>query len=73
MSMKNSNDIIGDRILNLPACIAFLQPTVPQRDPFYCVSTDKFPELYISKHSLTLLTEFPATDGVCLSVCLSDF
>ena len=73
MSMKNSNDIIGDGIRNLPACIALPQPTVPQGDPFYCVNTEIFLDLYISKQSLTLLTEFPATDGVCLSVCLSDF
>jgi hypothetical protein len=29
MSMKNSNDIIGNRTRNLPACSAMPQPTAP--------------------------------------------
>jgi len=33
MSMKNSNDIIGNRTGNLPACSAVPQPTAPPRAP----------------------------------------
>jgi len=31
MSMKNSNDTIGNRTRDLPACIAEPQPTAPPR------------------------------------------
>ena len=68
MSMKNSNDTIQNRTGDLPACRAVPQPTALPRTPCYCVSTDIFPHLYISKQSLSLLTEFRATGGVCLSV-----
>jgi len=34
MSMKNSNDNIGNRTRDLPACSAVPQPTVPPRGPF---------------------------------------
>jgi hypothetical protein len=33
MSMKNSNDIIGNQTRGLPACSAVSQPTAPQRAP----------------------------------------
>jgi len=33
MSMKNSNDTIGNRIRDLPGCSAAPQPTAPPRDP----------------------------------------
>jgi hypothetical protein len=33
MSMKNSNDNIGDRTRDLPACSAVPQPTAPPRAP----------------------------------------
>ena len=33
MSMKNSNDTIGTRTRNLPACSTVSQPTAPPRDP----------------------------------------
>jgi hypothetical protein len=32
MSMKNSNDIIGNQTRNLPACSAVPQPTAPPRE-----------------------------------------
>ena len=32
MSMKNSNDIIGNRTRDLPSCNAVLQPTAPPRN-----------------------------------------
>jgi hypothetical protein len=35
MSMKNSNDTIGNRTRDLPACSAVPQPTAPQRSPFF--------------------------------------
>jgi hypothetical protein len=31
--MKNSNDIIGNRTRDLPACSAVPQPTAPPRTP----------------------------------------
>jgi hypothetical protein len=33
MSMKNSNDTIGNRTRELPACTAVPQPTAPPRTP----------------------------------------
>jgi len=33
MSMKNSNDAIGNRARDLPACSAVHQPTAPPRAP----------------------------------------
>jgi hypothetical protein len=33
MSMKNSNDTIGNRTRDLPACSALPQPTAPSRAP----------------------------------------
>ena len=35
MSMKNSNETIGDRTRDLPACSAVPQPTVSPRAPKY--------------------------------------
>jgi len=34
MSLKNSNDTIGNRTRDLPACSAVLQPSAPPRAPF---------------------------------------
>jgi hypothetical protein len=34
MSLKNSDDIIGNRTHDLPACSVVPQPTAPPRDPF---------------------------------------
>jgi len=33
MSMKNSNDTIGNQTRDLPACSVVTQPTAPPRDP----------------------------------------
>jgi hypothetical protein len=35
MSMKNSNDTIGNRTRDLPSCSAVLQPTAPPRAPIF--------------------------------------
>jgi len=35
MSMKNSNDSIGNRTRDLPACSVVPQPTVPPRAPMF--------------------------------------
>ena len=40
MSMKNSNDTIGNRTRYLPSCSAVPQPTAPPRTPFYSVFYD---------------------------------
>ena len=58
MSMKNSIDTIGNRTRDLPGCRTLPQPTAQTCTAFYCVTTDIFPYLYISKQSLNLLTEF---------------
>jgi hypothetical protein len=42
MSMKNSNDIIGNRTRDLPACRAVPQPNVPSRAPQCVVPYLKF-------------------------------
>jgi hypothetical protein len=34
MSLKKSNDTIGNRTLDLPACIPVPQPTAPPRTPY---------------------------------------
>ena len=39
MSIKNSNDTIGNRTRDLPACSAVPQPTAPPRAPRYYVSS----------------------------------
>jgi hypothetical protein len=33
MSTKNSNDTVGNRTRDLPACVAMPQPTAPKRAP----------------------------------------
>ena len=40
MSMKNSNDAIGNRTCDLPACSAEPQPSAPPRAPFYIVRVE---------------------------------
>jgi len=42
MSMKNSNDIIGNRTRDLPACSAVPQRTGPPRDPNFVVTLINF-------------------------------
>jgi hypothetical protein len=39
---KNSNDIIGNRTRDLPACSAVPQPTAPPRVPCVCVNNEIF-------------------------------
>ena len=39
--MKNSNDTIGNRTRDLPACSSVLQPTAPPRAPYKEMSTFK--------------------------------
>jgi hypothetical protein len=41
MSMKNSNDAIGKRIRELPACSTVPQPTAPPRAPHLTTSISK--------------------------------
>jgi len=41
MSMKNSNDTIGNRNRDFPACSAILQSTAPPRAPEYYWTTLK--------------------------------
>jgi hypothetical protein len=40
MSMKNSNDTIGNRTRDLPACSAVPQPSAPSRAPVNHIYTD---------------------------------
>jgi len=60
MSMKNSNDTIGNRTHDLPACSAVPQPTAPPRTPTYPITILNFRVLahkFGVRHILT-------TDGV---------
>jgi hypothetical protein len=41
MSMKNANDIIASRTLNLSVCKAVLQPTAPLRADFEICNVHK--------------------------------
>ena len=41
--MKNSNDTIGNRTHDLPACSAVPQPTAPPRTPFFKLTRDHIP------------------------------
>jgi len=50
MSMKNSNDNIGNRTRNLPVCSAVPQPTASPRAPVIAIK-----ELFLSLHCLLLL------------------
>jgi hypothetical protein len=43
MSMKNSNDTIGNRTRDLPACSAVPQPTAPPRAPVGYITSLKIP------------------------------
>jgi len=50
MSMKDSNDTIGNRTLDLPVCSAVPQPTAPPRAPLpftYSVGINARVQLYI--------------------------
>jgi hypothetical protein len=40
MSMKNSNDTIGNRTIDLPACSAVPQPTASPRAPSFHTHTE---------------------------------
>ena len=40
MSMKKSNDTIGDRTRDFPACSAVPQPTAPPCAPIYILRID---------------------------------
>jgi hypothetical protein len=45
MSMKNSNDTIGNRTRNVPACSAVPQPTAPPRAPGHKIKTNKIGDI----------------------------
>jgi hypothetical protein len=45
MSIKNSNDTIGNRTRDLPACSAMPQPAAPPRASMYLIGTLKLDEL----------------------------
>ena len=63
--MKNSNDTIGDRTRDLPACSAVPQPTAPRRAPVVRTIHYNFSSPFLKfmdlKLMLTLLTIFPAS------------
>ena len=42
MSMKNSNDTVGNRTRDLPACNAVPQSTAPPRTPIYIYLAQSF-------------------------------
>jgi hypothetical protein len=43
--MKNSNDTIGNRTRDLPACSAVPQPTAPPRAPRNMSTSNKIPDI----------------------------
>jgi len=53
MSMKNSNNTIGNPTCDLPACSAVPRPTAPPRAAFVVCDTEKFlTPNWFSAHSL---------------------
>ena len=54
MSLKNSNDTIGNRTSDLPACSAVPQPTAPPRAPFKLCTVIYFIRRPYTFHSLQL-------------------
>jgi len=60
MSMKNSNDTIGNRTQDLPACSAGPQPTAPPGVPNFRLSSDN-----ISKSNVELVF---VTEKKCASL-----
>ena len=63
MSMKNSNDTIGNRTRDLPACSAVPQPTAPPRAPINIIYTKNIVVLwltliYIYIYTLVVLFQF---------------
>ena len=62
MSMKKSNDTIGNRTRDLPACSAVPQPTAPPRAPFltWALDGNAWPVSHIGR--FTLGDETPGTD-----------
>ena len=61
MSVKNSNDNIGNRTHDLPSCSAVPQPTATQRAPSVPV------QVY---YSVTELPSARARARVCVCVCV---
>jgi len=56
MSMKNSNDTIGNRTRDLPPCNAVPQPTAPPRDLFYNLKYNTF--FVIELHDAVILNMY---------------
>jgi len=52
--MKNSNDIIGNRTRDLPACSAVPQPTAPPRAPMSLFVIKGIPVCQFQYQSLSL-------------------
>jgi hypothetical protein len=72
MSIKNSNDIIGNRTRDLPACIAVPQPTAPPLTPAceldlfkFIVFHRKTNILYLSPQALFKTKITASNDGDC--------
>ena len=57
--MKNSNDIIGNRTRDLPACSAVPQPTVPPRARLILYQNYIMYFLFVLIHCLQLLIWLP--------------
>jgi len=58
--MKNSNDTIGNRTRDLPACSALPQPTAPPRTP----SSVKKTCIFVTEHPTLKLIQAYITYGV---------
>ena len=68
MSMKNSNDIIGNRTRDLPACSAVPQTTAPPRVPLLEINTvntkhyEKKLKYVFVIFNQTVIKNYPAPD-----------
>jgi len=61
--MKKSNETIGNRTRDLPACSAVPQPTAPPRAP---ISKDKNIYFYMTAYNLVRESEFNLLLATCL-------
>jgi hypothetical protein len=59
MSMKNSNDTIGKRTRNLPACSEVPQPTAPPRVAYKDILIQNLRQIYVDSYkNLSGLTPY---------------
>jgi hypothetical protein len=75
MSTKNSNDLIGNRTRDLPACSAVPQPTAPPRAPKYLrvdinIFRGKYSDLLCGVFNLVAAVQELWVPDVCVADCV---